>query len=216
MKRIVIVMLVIIILIISYFFFTNNYKTNKNGNNISKSVENIENYILNISSYEATINLTVNSNKNTNKYIINQKYSNDQNVFSQEIQEPENIKGLITIYDGSSLKIENTQLGLSKLYEDYPYITNNDLCLTDFIAEYKESDKSKSYIKDEKLILEINKENKVKKLYINQEDAKPIKLEIQNINQKTSAYIEYKEIELNNTKKEEIIAFKLNLKEENI
>ena len=32
------------------------------------------------------------------------------NIFRQEVLEPENIKGLVTTYDGENLKIENTRI----------------------------------------------------------------------------------------------------------
>ena len=63
-------MLIVIITFLA-FFIKNNYKNLKVGNNMSnKSIEEIEEYILNISSYEAKIEMIVNSNKTTNKYVI--------------------------------------------------------------------------------------------------------------------------------------------------
>ena len=105
----IIVLIVTIIFSISvYFFRKNNYKTVEFGNTNIKSAENIKDYILNISSYEAEIILEVTSNKNSNKYKIMQKYS-EPNIFKQEVLEPNNIKGLTTTYDGSNLKIDNTR-----------------------------------------------------------------------------------------------------------
>lgn len=66
------------------------YKSIFFGNNTIKS-DNID--ILNIRSYEAKITVEVNSNKNTNKYILNQKYI-EPNIFKQEVIEPSSIKGL--------------------------------------------------------------------------------------------------------------------------
>lgn len=90
------------------FFRENDYKTGKIGNTNIRSAENIKEYILNISSYEADISLEVTSNKNTNKYRLTQKYV-EPNIFKQEVLEPNNIKGLTTIYDGTNLKIENSR-----------------------------------------------------------------------------------------------------------
>ena len=119
-----------------YFLMKNNYKTVDFGNTNIKSAESIKEYILNISSYEADISLEVISNKNSNVYRITQKYASP-NIFKQEVVEPSNIKGLTTIFDGNNLKIENTNIGLSKVFENYKYITENSLCLSDFIEEYK-------------------------------------------------------------------------------
>ena len=69
-RKVIITIFVCIGLIASlilYFFYKNNYKTINLGNNINKSAEDIENYILNISSYEAKATIEVKSNKNTNK-----------------------------------------------------------------------------------------------------------------------------------------------------
>ena len=107
-------------MIILIFFIKSNYKLFKSGNNISiKSADDVKNYILGISSYEATYKLEINSNKNNNSYLIKEQYIKENGIYKQEVLEPENIKGLKTIYDGSSLKIENSNINLSKIYENY-------------------------------------------------------------------------------------------------
>ena len=84
-------MLVLIVIIIFLtFFLKNNYKNLKVGNNMSnKSIEEIEKYILNISSYKAKIEMLVNSNKTTNKYVLLQTYEKP-NKTKQIILEPSN------------------------------------------------------------------------------------------------------------------------------
>ena len=71
-KKLIIIMCIIAISLIFIIFFTkNNYKNIKTGNNMSnKNIEEIEEYILNISSYEAKVEVTIESNKNTNKYLF--------------------------------------------------------------------------------------------------------------------------------------------------
>ena len=197
---------IIAIVFIIYIFQTKTYKTIKIGNTINKSAEEIKNYILNISSYDLTAEVTINSNKNKNKYIIKQKYEGKEHTFKQEIIEPENIKGLITIYDGKSLKIENSNLKLSHIYENYPWIGNNNLCLNNFIEDYKESDNTKCWEEENKVILETKKEKYIKTLYINKENMLPCKLIIQNSSKNILVYIEYKEIKTNKTEKQEILA----------
>ncbi len=110
-KKIIAITVMCIFLCIGVFcFFTkNNYKTVEFGNTNIKSVQDIKEYILNISSYEANISVEVISNKNSNKYKMTQKYV-APNIFRQEVLEPENIKGLVTTYDGENLKIENTRI----------------------------------------------------------------------------------------------------------
>ena len=69
-KNKVVILILIIIIFLAIFliiFSKNNYKNLKTGNNITnKSKEEIEQYILNISSYEAKVSVTIESNKNTN------------------------------------------------------------------------------------------------------------------------------------------------------
>ena len=85
------ILAILIFLIISIFILAKfEYKKLFSGNNISKS-DNTD--ILNISSYEATIEVEVYSNKNTNKYLIKQKYV-EPNIFRQEIINPSSIEGI--------------------------------------------------------------------------------------------------------------------------
>lgn len=126
-KKIIIFISLMIIAIIVFFFVKNNYKKINIGNNItSKSIEQVEDYILNISSYKAKIEVEVVSNKNENKYVLMQKYTSP-NISKQEVMEPENIKGLETMYDGANLTINNSGLGLSSIYENYQYMVDNCL-----------------------------------------------------------------------------------------
>lgn len=223
-EKIIIITVAIIIAItiigIFCFFNKNNYKTVEFGNNSIRSAENIKEYILNISSYEANISLEIVSNKNTNKYRIKQSYVSP-NIFKQEVLEPNNIQGLTTIYDGNKLTINNTKLALNKIYENYQYISNNSLCLSSFIEKYKSSSNKKCEENDDTIIMEIkvedvNKYTKCEKLYINKKTSKPIKMEIEDINKKMLVYILYDEIKINSVNKEEVLAFKLKGQVENI
>ena len=198
-KKILFVILIICIIILNLFifFFINKSKKNKVGNT-TNSQDIIEN-ILNISSYTATIEVEVNSNKNVNKYIINQKYIST-NISEQEIIEPENIKGIKIVKQNNELKIENSKLNLVKIYNNYEEMLSNYLDLNVFIEKYK-TDLEKKYEENkEEIILNLeNKENKYKTylaLYINKNAEKPTKMEIKDYNKKTVIYILYKEIEL--------------------
>ncbi len=217
MKKIKVILIIVIILaaVLTIFLINKTYNTKKIGNNIS----NLKDYILNISSYEAEITVEITNNKNTNKYLILQKYVSPNQSY-QEILEPENIKDFRTTYDGSTLKIENTRLDLNTIYEGYNYIGENNLFLSSFIKDYIESEKSECEEKDQVLIMKAqtsgtNKYNVYKTLYIDKKTAKPTKLEIKDVNKNTTVYILYNEIKINSTKTEDIMAFKLqNLKEE--
>lgn len=215
-KRMLIVIILILIILLFYIFFVkNNYKNLNSGNNMTnKSIEEVEKYILDIGSYEAQVSVTVESNKNINKYILKQKYIKP-NKFKQVVLEPSSIEGLEIVYDGENLNVNNTKLNLSKVYKNYKYLTNNFLCLESFVSEYKtekEKSKTKLYEKDNEVVLEINTEtNKYisnKKLYIDKKTGKPTKLLIEDVNEKTLIYILYTEIKINDLNND-VLALKI-------
>ena len=201
-KSIIIVVILVLFIIGIVFFikFNNNAaKIHKIGNNSSS--QEVVDYILNISSYEATIDVEVNSNKNTNKYKIKQQYVAD-GINMQEVIEPSNIAGVKIIKDGDALRIENTNLNLSTVFEKYDYISDNVLDLEAFIKNYKECDNSKYEEKDDKIIMKtIDKSNekniKNKVLYIEKSTGKPIEMEIKDNNKKLTIYIKYSEVNVN-------------------
>ena len=194
LKIIMIIISIMAIFFITFFFITKSKKI-KIGNN-SSSQEIIEN-ILNISSYEGIIEVEVNSNKNVNKYIIKQTYI-APNISEQEILEPENIKGIKITKTESEIKVENTNLNMTKIYNNYPYMADNCMDLNTFIENYKQNGKQEYEEKDSEIILEAeNKENpytKYRTLYISKETGKPTKMEIKDNSKKTLIYILYKEV----------------------
>ena len=195
------------ICLILFVFFA--YKKSNLGNNISKSDDN---NILNISSYDATVEIEVYSNKNTNKYVLKQQYF-APNIFKQEVLEPENIKGLTTTFDGTNLTIQNKSLSLQTLYEDYNVAQGNSLSLISFIEEYKDNEYAEITETDDEIIIKIELKNrskyeKYKKLYISKNNKLPVKMEIFDINQNRTVYILYREIKINKTSKEDILAKK--------
>lgn len=204
-KKIYIVGLIIVLIIITIFIKI-NYKSRKFGNNISnKTSEEIAEYVLNISSYDTKIDVTVESNKNSNRYLLKQEYSKQENFSKQIVEEPKNIEGLTTTFDGNNLKLENAKIGLTKVYENYKELTENHLFLEAFIEDYKNSENAKVEEKDDVIEMKVklkNDSNKYaiyKKLYIDRKTGKPLKLEVQDINQKIKIYILYNEININST-----------------
>ena len=171
----------------------------KIGNN--KNSQEIVDYILNLSSYEAEVTVNITSNKNSNKYILKQKYQKGKEHI-QEVIEPSNIAGVKIINDGKNLKIENSNLNLNEIIENYTNLENNNLDLSMFIDEYKNSNESNYEEKDDEIIMKVknDKENiyvKEKILYINKKTYKPVKLEIKDNKQKERIYILYNEVEIN-------------------
>lgn len=221
-KKTIIIFIIVLILILGVILIKNNYKTSKNGNNISnKLADEIENLILNIGSYEAKANITIKSNKNQNTYVVKQKYNKEGNLYRQEILEPSGIAGTLIQYDGKDLTIKNTNLNVKKIYENYSYIESNILSLASFIEDYKQSESKE--IKEENGIVTLqvklsnnNKYTMEKTLYINKNENKIEKMEIKDTTQNVRIYILYNEIEFNNIPKEEVLAFSITITDNNI
>lgn len=213
-KIFIITIIILLIVIITIFFIklTNNTaKNSKIGNNSSS--QDIVNYILDISSYKTKIEVEIKSNKNSNKYKIEQTYINNENN-TQEILEPSNIQGVKIIKEGNNLKIENTKLSLTKIIENYKDITQNNLDLNNFIENYKNNSNSKFVEENNEIIMQTTCKNennyqKYQKLYVSKETGKPTKMEIKDTNQNTIIYIIYNEIKINKISNEKVYAFRL-------
>ena len=198
-KYYLILLFIIFIISVGFIFYKNSIKNLKIGNN--KNSQEIVDYILNLSSYEAEVTVNITSNKNSNKYILKQKYQKDKEHI-QEVIEPSNIAGVKIINDGKNLKIENSNLNLNEIIENYTNLENNNLDVSMFIDEYKNSNESNYEEKDDEIIMKVknDKENiyvKEKILYINKKTYKPVKLEIKDNKQKERIYILYNEVEIN-------------------
>lgn len=189
------------IMMLIIFFLKFHYNFEKIGNTMtSKSEEEIIDSILNMHSYQATLSIEVETNKNKNQYVVRQSFSKDKEA-EQEIIEPSNVAGIVTKYKDGELKLTNPRLSLEKVYENYSYVVDNCLWLDAFIADYQKYNTHTSNVQDDQIILEVkdedsNKYNVYKKLYIDKKTGKPTKMIVQDINQKTVVYILYTEIEI--------------------
>lgn len=198
-KIMIVLVLVVLIFLILFLLFRNSMSKNLKIGNNSTSQE-IVNSILNINSYETKIEVEVKSNKNSNKYIIKQKYNGIEEN-SQEIIEPNNISGVKIVKKGKNLRLENSNLNLTSIFEDYQYISDNSLDLCSFIEDYKNNEKAQWKEKDNNIIMETskteNKSDKHKILYIDNKSGKPLKMEIKDNNKNIAVYILYKEVIVN-------------------
>jgi len=210
MLKISIIVVLLLVIVLMFFKFY-NYNNLKNGNNIGdKTLKEIEEYILNISSYTTDMEVVIESNKNVNKYIMNQEFV-APNIVSQKIIEPKNIEGLTVKYDGNNLEIFNSNLNLNTIYENYEYVTDNVLWLSDFIQNYR-SENGEIREEDDFVIMEF-KSNKNKycvseKLYIDRKANKISKLIIEDENKKNRIYITYNKIEIGSLNQGNILAYK--------
>ena len=196
-KAIFFMILIILIIILIFFIYKKMFKNNKVGDNMNS--EQIVDYILNVNSYKAKIYVETISNKNNNKYILIQEY-NTENGNIEEVIEPSNISGLKIIKKNNTLRIENSNLNLNKIFENYSELENNHLDLSSFINDYKNSSNSSYKEENNEIIMETKSNNKYlknKALYIDKNLIKPIKLIISDNNQKSIINIIYNEIELN-------------------
>ena len=196
MKKIILIIIAILFCLIFFIFGIKNIKTGNNNINQDDVKD-----IFNMNEYEAEIEVTINSNKTENKYKIKQQYNKKENKSVQEIIEPENMKGIKITKQNNKITLENTQLNLSKIFEEYNGITQNDMDLENFLEDYNTNQKASTIEeKDGELIIETKSKNenkyvKNKTLYINQNTGNPVKMEIKDMNKKTTVYIVYNKVE---------------------
>lgn len=198
-KTIIIIFLIFIICVLGIIIFikkqNNTYKILNVGNNSNENItlDEIEKMLLNIKYYEAAIEVTVKSNKNTNKYLMKQVHCAEQDI--QTIIEPSDLEGVEMIYRDNKLEVKNSKLNVSKIYSDYPYIDDNALWLNSFLKDYKNVNPK---IKEEKneFIIEIESQKIKKRLYIEKNSKNISKMEITDANKNDRVYILYNEITL--------------------
>lgn len=198
-KKIFFIIILILLIIVGLFIYKKVIKKSKIGNNMNS--QEIVDYILNVKKYKANVSIQVNSNKNKNKYILNQEF-NDENESIQEVIEPANIAGVKIVKKDGNLKLENSGLNLSTIFENYQGIGENYLDLNTFISDYKNYEKSNFEENEKEIIMKTKSSNKNKYtenkiLYINKESKLPTKLIIEDNNQNTTINIQYNSIELN-------------------
>lgn len=202
MKKKVFITIIFFTIFFLIFYLIFNYKSLKNGNNNIriKNEEDVNDYILNISNYEAKIEVIVKSNKNENKYIINQKCMDN---YSYQEMEYENNKKIIIEHKDNKVIIRNTSLKLEKIYESWEFLIENNLFLTTFVENFKETDEKEILVNENYYVVNLKLKNisdknvAYKSLYINKNNGKIEKLEIYDINKNRTIYILYKEITIN-------------------
>ena len=199
LKRIIIVViLAIIIITILGIFLKKDNNMIKNGN--KKTIKEIEEYFLNIDSYKANLSVKIKSNKNENEYQIVQEVKK-QEYSKQIVEKPDEIKGMEIIFKDGILSVKNTNLNISKVFNNYPYIYENGIFFTDFIRWYQTAERKYIEEKENKIIVTINQDNNIYRnkyiLTIDKKSLKPEKLEIQDKNKESKVYILYNEIEFN-------------------
>lgn len=197
MKKKIFVVLLIFIFVILVFCC---YKFFIPGNNkIVKDVNELDEYILNIKNYNLEAKITVNSNKNTNTYFLKESIQNGKQI--QEIF-GDNGEGIVLEYVEGNLTIKNTELKLSRIFDDYKNLLNNPIDFNSFIDDYKNDAKKEIKEKDNFYIISIkskdlkNKYTTNKTLYFNRDENKFKRVEIKDINNNLRIIIEYSSFKL--------------------
>lgn len=192
--KFILMWLVTIILIIFLLLVISN-KSKKLGNNTN---EDVEKTILNISSYSANITVKEISNKNDNEYCMKQEVR--ENYEKQIGISPDEISGTEITFENNILEFKNSKISANKVYKDYKMLYNNNLFLTDFIKNYKSSNKHKYFEKDNTCYFEYESDDRYKSkliLSVDKNTFKPTKMEIYDNNNNIKVYILYNEIEIN-------------------
>lgn len=114
-----------------------------------------------------------------------------------EVIEPSNIAGVKIIRQGNELRLENSNLNLTKIYSNYEYISENALDLSTFIEDYKKNTNQEFEEKENEIVLKAKTGNLEKELYIDKKTGNPTKMNIKDNNRKSSIYILYNEVKLN-------------------
>ena len=97
--------------------------------------------------------------------------------------------------------MENSNLKVEKIYENYDIVTNDYLFLNNFAKDYLKNEDSQMEENDKYIIVKIevknaNKYIKFKELYLDKKTGKPIKLIIKDGDKQIKASIEYINIEI--------------------
>lgn len=206
-KKIKIIFIWICVFFLLFFFIYFTYKKIQTGKNINgKSKYDVVKQFMQIQSYEAIIHVTVQSKKSTNQYDLKQYYLKP-NYAKQIVIEPFNIANLETIYNGNTLTIRNSNLGLTKIYANYPFINENKMWLSSFLTG--DIEQMQMIENEEEIIIKTNDNpySYLKILYIHKKTNLPTKMEIIDNSTQTKVYIEYKEIKLNTIQENYIFAF---------
>jgi len=169
------------------------------GNNIiRKQDEVVEDILESFKNYEANIDVIVKSNKNENRYNMNQIVEGDKSKLV--VNSPENVKGLTIELNGRTLTVSNSKTNMKKVYENYNSIMNNSIFLNTFAEDCKNNE-FEIYEEYNEIILKVNTNNsntykQIKELYIDKEKNIPTKLVIKDDTQNINTSIIYNDIKI--------------------
>lgn len=125
------------------------------GNRLSAdNFQGIQKKLFELKSYKCTSEITIINNKNSTKYLVTQIYLHPSKLRT-EILEPEFMKGILTVSNGSETRVSNPNIDVNNTYvsENLMKLTGNNMLLTCFFSNYVSSEKSNMEIADGSYIL---------------------------------------------------------------
>lgn len=192
---------IVFVIFLFLFLFVLGYKFFGVGNNKTiESISQVDEYVLNIKNYNVEAKVTVSSNKNSNTYNLKQYKMDDYQ--RQEIISDEESYGLVIENDGNRLIVKNTGLDLASVFENYDEVTSNSTGLDSFIDDYRNSEQTEVTEDEEYYMLFVkvkNSQNRYienKTLYVNKKNGELEKIEVRDINNNRTIFIEYTRFEI--------------------
>ena len=193
-KKNLLIFVFICITVFSFFYYI--FLKFGNNNNKGKIVDEILN---SFNVYEADIEVTVYSNKNTNIYnmhqIVNHKIS------KSIVEKPKEINGLVLELNEEKLQIKNEKYNMEKVYDNYLEILNNSLFLNTFTNNCKNNGFNTEEA-DNKIIIKTKLNNnkntyiKYKELYVYKGTNIPMQLIIKDNKQNIYTSIKYNNVKI--------------------
>jgi len=151
-----------------------------------KSFEKVGNRLLKLTAYTCDVTMRVTNNKSTMEYKLKHFYKSPDK-YRLEVLAPEELKGQVTIYNGSSSYIYHPKINRYLVTENFSNSVEynsfigsfmNHIKKTDNIRVSKEKDGEKELLVLEFEVPEGNDYMHLEKLWIDAEKAQPVKAEI--------------------------------------
>lgn len=171
----------------------------------AKKPEDVQKFIMKLKSYKCDVIYAVTNNKSTNVYRVKHLYK-APDKYRIEIVEPAELKGQTTIFNKDKAYIFHPQLNAYFTAENFKGSVEQSSFVGAFVEYFKEKGGARFKLESLKgvqcyvLQVPIDKDNRyraVEKIWINAENALPVKAEILDKDNNVSAQVLYENFELN-------------------
>lgn len=166
----------------------------------------------NFKSYRCDVELTVNSNKTTRHYEVRQVYK-APDKYRIEVNEPSNIKGLTTVYNGTNVTTLMPEVGGKYALQNFNPVGESYTFLPDFFKTYYKSEQTSVQTMTRKhanttlLNTQIpgnNIHRYSQSLWVDNATLLPVRMEVYDIKNKPVISILYHNFEFNPDMKDEL------------